>query len=134
MSFANAASSYRHSSIEGASPIGLVVALYDRLIEDLQLAADALRRNDIEARCHALNHASLVLGQLQDWIDPTATDPLRQNLLDFYHLLRTRLLEASLKRSAEILVEQIELIAGVRSAWQRRDAQEISPVHNGVAA
>ena len=62
--------SYRRSAIEGASTIGLMIALFDTLVGDLRRAAFALRKNDIETRCRELNHATLVLGQLNEWIDP----------------------------------------------------------------
>ena len=84
--------SYRKSSVEGASPIGLVIALYDTLSGDLSRAAEALRNDDIEARCRQLNHATLVLGQLEDWIDLPNGGDLAVNLKAFYAYLRARLL------------------------------------------
>ena len=61
--------SYRKSAIEGASSIGLIIALFDTLAGDLRRAAAAIRKNDIEKRCKELDHASLVLGQLASWVD-----------------------------------------------------------------
>lgn len=113
--------SYRRSAIEGASPIGLVIALYDTLSGDLRRAANAIRNNDIEARCKDLNHAVLVLGQLEDWIDQKNGGELAQNLSSFYAHIRAKMMEASLNRSAKLLEAQIELILQVRSAWQQRD-------------
>jgi flagellar protein FliS len=122
MSFENPAFSYRQSSIAGATPIGLVIALYDKLAADLRLAVDAMRKDDIQARCDALNHATLVLGQLQDWVNLESGDPLAKSLADFYQIIRTRMLQASVAKSAELLEAQIELVLQVRSAWQQRDA------------
>jgi flagellar secretion chaperone FliS len=113
--------SYRRSAIEGASPIGLVIALYDTLSGDLRRAASAIRNNDIEARCKDLNHAVLVLGQLEDWIDQKNGGELAQNLSSFYSYLRAKMMEASLSQSAQLLEAQIDLILQVRSAWQQRD-------------
>jgi len=123
--------SYRKSSIEGASPIGLVIALYDTLSGDLSRAAEALRNNDIEARCRQLNHATLVLGQLEDWIDLPNGGDLAVNLSTFYAYLRGRLLEAAITESPRLLEAQIELILEVRSAWQQRDIPQ--PAKNGIA-
>jgi flagellar protein FliS len=113
--------SYRRSAIEGASPIGLVIALYDALTRDLRRAAIAIRTDDIEARCGTLNHATLVLGQLEDWIDKTNGGDLAKNLSQFYAYLRSKLFEAGVEKSAPILEAQIELIAQLRTAWQQRD-------------
>jgi flagellin-specific chaperone FliS len=79
--------SYRRSAIEGASPIGLMIALFDTLVGDLRRAAFALRKNDIETRCRELNHATLVLGQLNEWIDPESLPGLYR---DFMHICEQR--------------------------------------------
>jgi flagellar protein FliS len=113
--------SYRRSAIEGASPIGLVIALYDTLSGDLRRAARAIRNDDIETRCTQLNHAVLVIGQLEDWIDTTNGGELAHNLTRFYSHLRNNLFRASLTKSATLLESQIELIVQLRSAWQQRD-------------
>jgi flagellar secretion chaperone FliS len=112
---------YRRSAIEGASPIGLLIALYDTLWGDLRRAAAAIRKNDIELRCRELNHAALVLGQLEDWVDVKNGGDLAQNLTGFYSYLRAKMLEAGINKSAALLEEQMELILHVRSAWQQRD-------------
>ena len=61
----NTEMSYRKTAVEGASPIGLIIALFDTLVGNLRRAATALRDNDIETRCKELNHAALVLGRLE---------------------------------------------------------------------
>ena len=113
--------SYRKSAIEGASPIGLVIALYDTLWGDLRRAAAAIRENDIEKRCKELKHAALVLGQLEDWIDLKRGGDLAQNLTHFYAYLRAKMMEASIAKSATMLEAQMELILHVRTSWQQRD-------------
>jgi flagellar protein FliS len=120
--------SYRKSAIEGASPIGLVIALYDTLWGDLCRAAIAVRKNDIELRCKELNHASLVLGQLEDWVDVKNGGALAQNLKGFYGYLRAKMMEAGLTKSASLLEEQMKLILHDRSAWQQRDSFPDPPV------
>ncbi len=64
----NAQLSYRRSAIQGASPIGLVIALYDTLSGDLRRAAAAIRSRDIQKRCTEVNHALLVLGPFDVWM------------------------------------------------------------------
>ena len=75
--------SYRKSAIEGASSIGLIIALFDTLAGDLRRAAAAIRKNDIEKRCKELDHASLVLGQLESWVDMDKGGESAQTLASF---------------------------------------------------
>jgi flagellar secretion chaperone FliS len=123
---------YRKSAIQGASTIGLVIALYDTLSGDFRRAASAIRADNIERRCAELNHAALVLGQLENWVDVNSGEELAQNLVVFYGYLRAKMLEASLQKSAPILEELIELILQVRGAWQQRDAGVAQPVAVGA--
>lgn len=116
--------SYRQTSIAGASPIGLMIVLFDTLVGDLRRAAGALRKNDIEARCKELNHAALVIGQLESWIDLKNGGESAESLSRFYAYLRAKMLEASINKSAAVLDNQIEMILHVRSAWQQLDTSQ----------
>lgn len=113
--------SYQMSAIQGASSIGLMIVLFDTLAGDLRRAAAALRKNDIETRCRDLNHASLVLGQLENWLDPDKGGEPAQTLTRFYAYLRSKMMEAAVSNSAKLLETQIEMILHVRSAWQKLD-------------
>ena len=113
--------SYRRSAIAGASSIGLMIALFDTLAGDLRRASTALRKNDIETRCKELNHAALVLGQLESWIDLKNGGDSAETLTRFYAYLRAKMTEAGATKSASLIETQIEMILHVRSAWQQLD-------------
>jgi flagellar protein FliS len=113
--------SYRKSAIAGASSIGLMIVLFDTLVGDFRRAAVALHNNDIELRCRELNHAVLVLGQLESWVDLKAGGESALTLSRFYAYLRARMMEAAATKSASLLETQIEMILHVRSAWQLLD-------------
>ncbi len=113
--------SYRKTAIVGASPIGLMIVLFDTLVGDLRRASGALRKSDIEARCKELNHAALVIGQLESWVDLKNGGESAESLSRFYAYLRAKMLEAAVNKSAAILDNQIEMILHVRSAWQQLD-------------
>jgi flagellar protein FliS len=128
--------SYRISAIQGASPIGLIIVLFDTLAGDLNRAAAALRRNDIEERCRRLNHAALVLGLLDNWVDRTSGGEAAGTLIAFYAYIREQMMHAAVTRSAEVLEASIATIMNVRAAWQQLDAgtletrpEQIDPVN-----
>jgi len=126
---------YRQSSIAGASPIGLMIVLFDTLAGDLRRAAAALHRNDIETRCRELNHAALVLGRLESWVDLENGGDSARDLARLYAHLRAKMLEAAGKKSAALLEAQIDLILEVRSAWQLLDSSPSpEPAAQGAAA
>jgi flagellar protein FliS len=109
---------YRRTAVEGASGFGLLIALYDTLVGNLRRAIDAQRGNDIQKRCHELNHALLVIGYLEDWIDRESGGELAQKLVAFYCNLRAKLVEAQARNSAEILEKEMAVILAIRGTWQ----------------
>src|SRR5271170_404997 len=107
----DARSSYRETAVRGASPVRLVICLYEQTISDLRRAAVALEKGDIEARTRNINHAVLVIGQLQGTLDMERGGAVARNLLKFYSLLRAGLVEAQGKQSKQILEQQIAVLA-----------------------
>jgi flagellar secretion chaperone FliS len=126
--------SYQMSAIQGASSIGLMIVLFDTLTGDLRRAAAALRRNDIETRCRDLNHASMVLGQLESWLDPDRGGESAQTLVRFYAYLRAQMMQAAVSNSAEMLEIQIDMILHVRSAWQKLDGGPLEAAEKPAAS
>lgn len=123
---------YRRTAVEGTSGFGLLIALYDTLAGDLRRAAKAQRSNDIQKRCQEVNHALLVIGYLEDWIDREQSGELSVKLIAFYLALRTKLIQAQAKGSAEILEQEMAVILAIRSTWQDLEARaasalEVSP-------
>jgi flagellar protein FliS len=113
--------SYTLSAIEGASPIGLMVVLFDTLAGDLRRAVAALNKNDIETRCKELNHAVLVIGQLDSWVDLDKGGESARNLTGFYSYLRAKMMEAAVSKSAKPLEAPIQMIQQVSTAWHKLD-------------
>jgi flagellar secretion chaperone FliS len=124
--------SYRKTAVEGASPIGLMIALFDTLVGDFRRAASAIRENDIETRCKELNHATLVLGRLESWVDLKNGGESAQILSRFYSSLRAKMMEASVTQSAVVLDTQIDTILHVRGAWQQLDTSTPPPMEKQV--
>ncbi|MFY9911289.1 MAG: flagellar export chaperone FliS [Candidatus Sulfotelmatobacter sp.] len=113
----DARSSYREAAVRGASPVRLVICLYEQAIEDLRQAVLALEKGEIELRTRKINHAITVIGQLQGSLDMERGGDVARNLERFYNLIRTGLLDAQLKQSARILEEQISQLVLVYEAW-----------------
>ena len=134
MTFSETALSYRKSAIGGASTIGLINVLFDTLAGDLRRAASAISHSDIETRCRELNHAALVLAQLESWLDMKNGGEPAQTLSRFYAYLRAKMIEAAATKSAKLLETQIEMILHVRTSWQKLDAQPLTQDGAGQAS
>ena len=113
----NARLSYREAAVEGASPVRLVILLYEQAAEDLRAALGAHQRGDIEGRTRYINHAILVIGYLQASLDKERGGRVAVNLERFYDQVRFGLVEAQFKQSGAALEQQISHLMQVHEAW-----------------
>ena len=136
MKIPNAALAYREAASLGASPVGVVVLLYDRLAQDIHAAMAAMKSTDVEARALSINHALLILQQLQGGLDFTAGGTAAHQLDAFYSHIRGKLLEAQMRQSPDLLLAQAQAIAQVRESWaevERNQAQVATAVPPGAS-
>jgi len=117
MKIANAAFAYCEAASIGATPVGIVVLLYDRLAQDIHHAAVAMKSSDVEARGLHVNHALLILQQLQGRLDFAVGGTAARQLDAFYSVIRGKLIEAQIRQSPELLLAQAQAIAQVREGW-----------------
>jgi len=115
--------SYRRTAVQEASPAGLVVILYDLLVEDLQAAIHAIGCADIEQRSRFLKHALLVLQLLEGGLDMDQGGAAARSLAAFYNYVRRELLDAQFRNDADILALQVRLVLDVREAWRTVDTR-----------
>jgi flagellar secretion chaperone FliS len=108
---------YREAAAQNGNPLHLVVLAYEQLAHDLQCALSALESREIEKRTRALDHALVVLSQLQAGLDLGCGGEVARNLDRFYNTLRVSLLQAQFQASAEILRKAIAHVLSLREAW-----------------
>jgi len=109
--------SYREAAVAGASPVRLVILLYEQAVEDLRRALAAHRRGDIEGRTREINHAILIVGHLQATLDKDHGGKVATDLERFYQQLQAGLVEAQAKQSAAGIEQQIAHLMQVHEAW-----------------
>jgi flagellar secretion chaperone FliS len=109
--------SYREAAVRGASPVRLIVLLYEQILIDLRQALAALEKGDVETRTRAINHAILVIGQLQGSLDMQQGGEVARNLERFYNVIRNGLVHAHCRQSEQALQQQISFLMLVREAW-----------------
>jgi len=125
---------YRENAVRGATPIELVVILFDAAIEDMKQAHSAMGVGDIETRAGAVRHAILVLQQLQGTLDFEKGGQVAQQFEQFYNLVRAKLLESQLRNSPELMQQPIRFMSEVRDCWAEAEKQlKPKPVAPAIA-
>jgi len=126
----DAIQAYRQSEITGDNPVHLIVLLYDQLLRDLRRALDAFDKQDIPRRCDELDHALLVLAQLQGTLNHESGGEVAQTLDTFYNTVRDSLVLSAVQGSPDLLKQQWQNILSVREAWLEVERQQTAPAAN----
>ncbi|MBZ5503156.1 MAG: flagellar export chaperone FliS [Acidobacteriia bacterium] len=128
---------YREVAVRGASPVGLIVILYQEIIRSIRRAQRAQAQNNIEQRALALSHAVEVIGYLQSILNMEAGGEVARNLSQFYNAMRAQTLEANLQGSDELMESLGREFANLAEAWlevDRTASQESSGDSTAVPA
>ncbi len=118
MTMRDPARMYRESAVRGASPVGLIVILYDEIVRSIRKAVRAFDAGDIEARGKALTHAVEVIGYLQSILDFEKGGDVARNLSNFYNLMRAQLFDIHITPTHERLEMMATAFARVAATWE----------------
>lgn len=116
-----ARAAYNEVAVRGATPVGLVVLLYEQAIQDLQRAIAAIRDNNVEQRTREMNHALMVIGHLQGTLDLKNGGQIAANLHEFYERFKKNIMTAQAQVSPDIIRKQITDLLELREAWVEVD-------------
>src|SRR5271166_5815763 len=91
---------YQEAAVRSASPVELVIILYDILALDLHAAIEAMEASDIELRSARLKHGFLVLQQLEGSLNMEGGGEAATNMSRFYSMLRGQMMKAQIEQDA----------------------------------
>jgi flagellar secretion chaperone FliS len=109
---------YRELAIKAATPVGLIIVLYDMAIESLAHATREIDAGNVEARTNNLNHALSVIGELERSLNFEAGGDVAKQLSSLYNVARCKILEANIKSSKQTIEDLSGVLFSVREAWQ----------------
>lgn len=121
--------------VESASPIKLVLMLFDGARAAVSAAIAHLHGNNIPAKCEAISKAiSIIDAGLKASLDLSVGGALAQNLSDLYTYMTQRLLYANLKNDAAALAEIAKLLEQLGSAWESLATTQAAAATTSAAA
>ncbi len=113
------ARSYVTTQVQSATPLQLVVTLYDGAVRSAATAHDAMVRKDIPARRTALSTLMGIIAELQNTLDLERGGKIARDLDGLYTYLFSRLLEAVARQEAQPIEEVHRILHTLREAWQQ---------------
>jgi flagellar secretion chaperone FliS len=118
---------YQEIEIKTATPVELVVLLYDAAIASLQKAQEHLASRDIEKRTRCLNKAISILTELQANLNFEKGREISLSLDRLYQYMKGRILQANLQQNAAPMKEVVKLLSDLRAAWAEIAQKEAQP-------
>lgn len=122
---------YRKAAVDGATPVGLVVMLYDGALRHMDRAELALRARDLPAQNEAFQKAQKIVMELMGALDMRRGGEIAQNLMALYGYILTELVGANTDDDPKRLENARRPMLDLRAGWAeldestRRDASAI---------
>jgi flagellar protein FliS len=110
---------YAQSSLLEASPVQLVIALYEGAISATEQAKSALVTADDFGRSRSISKAVSILAELMCSLDHEKGGEISANLKRLYSYMQQRLLLAHATKSAEPMNEVVGLLSSLLESWRQ---------------
>jgi len=118
--------SYKKLQVETASPIGLVVMLYDRAIVLLNKAKKEIDEKQYEAKGHTLDKASDIILELLTTLDKDKGGEIASSLTNLYNFILREITDANSSLKTKHLDNACKILSELRESWESvKDNKEI---------
>lgn len=107
---------YANNKITTASPAELTLMLYEGAIKFCNIAIVAIEKKDIEKAHINIMKVENIITEFQATLDHKY--PVAQEFDNVYSYLQNRLLQANIKKDAEILEEVLGHLRTMRDTWK----------------
>ncbi|MDD2834253.1 MAG: flagellar export chaperone FliS [Methylotenera sp.] len=110
------------TGVLAASPVKLIVMLYEGAITACHGAITSMQRNDIQNKGLMLSKAILIIESgLRLSLDKKAGGQIAENLDDLYAYMSSQLSQANIHKQPEKVQEVLKLLNELRTAWEAID-------------
>jgi flagellar protein FliS len=113
----NPRAAYVGQMVNTASPARLLVMLFDRLVLDIQRAAEAQQVGDFATASQNLLHAQEIVLELNSSLRHDVWDGAAK-LASIYTFLHTELVRANVERKVEITESCLGIVTPLAEAWR----------------
>ena len=117
MAYSRTIDQYRKSSIGAASPLQLVVMLYDGALRFMEAGKHAMASGDTYAQNDNLTKAERIVTELLSTLDMTQGGQVAENLFSLYTYVYDSLVEANIEDKPEKIDECAQIFSDLRESW-----------------
>ena len=111
-------SNYKETDINTATPLKIILKLYDGSISFLKKSIEYLEKGDVKNKNIYANNAREIIVALNNSLNVDAGGEIAQNLRNLYLYMNRRLMQANWQNDIHGLQEVIQLLSNLREAWE----------------
>ncbi len=123
MAYSRNLDEYRKSAVGGASPVGLVVMLYDGALRFMEQGKAAMEAGDLAGQNAALQRAQKIVMELMSALDLRKGGDVAKNLMALYSYVLDELVGANLEDRPARVVSAMATMAELRQGWAELERQ-----------
>ena len=127
---------YRKQAVNGASPLQLVIMLYDGALRFMEAGRHAIAARDIERQNTNLQKAQRIISELTSCLDMARGGEVAQNLFALYTFCYNQLVAANVEDRADLVDQAMKIMSELRESWVQLELQMKQPqaeVHDAAA-
>lgn len=129
------ANEYRKNAINGASPLRLVIMLYDGALKHMEAGKAAMSKKDLQGQNEQLQKAQRIVMELMSALDMAKGGEIAQNLLALYTFVLEQLVQANIDDKPGPIDQAIHTLSELREGWVKVEAGFKKPARDyGIAA
>jgi flagellar protein FliS len=131
MAYSNQLNAYQSAQVTSASPLQLVVMLYDGAVRFIKTGKDAMASGDLYAQNHNLQKAQKIVTELISCLDMNQGGEVAQNLLALYGFVYNNLVTANLSDDPVLLDQSVKVLEDLRTSWAQLELQRRAEAAGG---
>ena len=113
------ANRYQETAINTATPVKLVVLLYQGAIRFMQKAVSDIESKNLEGKRDSVGHALAIIQELHATLNLERGGEIAAELDRLYDFVTARILEASTRLDARPLKEALHVMTDLVGAWEQ---------------
>lgn len=111
------AQEYRKNAVNGASPLQLIVMLYDGALKFMDAGRAAMVGKDIPKQNQMLQKAQKIVMELMSCLDMEQGGEIARNLLSLYSYVLNELVQANVSDDPAGVDRSIRVMSDLRESW-----------------
>ncbi|HVT11062.1 MAG TPA: flagellar export chaperone FliS [Fimbriimonadaceae bacterium] len=117
MAYGRFVQEYQKGAVNGASPVQLVIMLYDGALRFMEAGKYAMAACDLEKQNNNLQKAQKIIMELMSCLDMQNGGDIAKNLLALYTFAYDQLVQANIKDEPGGIENSIQIFSQLRESW-----------------